>query len=54
MKEFQIYHGSYKWIIMNEKYGRTDSNGFQLKWKFGNHGNWKNQIMGAVLELPAK
>ena len=24
-------HGSYKWIIMQEKCGRPDSNGFQLK-----------------------
>ena len=24
-------HGSYKRIIMHEKYGRPDSNGFQLK-----------------------
>ena len=37
-------HGSYKWIIMNEKCGRLDSNEFQLKWRFGIHGNRKNQI----------
>ena len=34
-------HGSYKWIIMLEKCGRPDSNEFQLKWRFGIHGNWK-------------
>ena len=34
-------HGSYKWIIMHEKWGRPDSNGFQLKWRFGTHSNWK-------------
>ena len=28
-------HGSYKWIIMHEKCGRPDSNGFQLKWRLG-------------------
>ena len=50
----QKCHGSYKWIIMHEKCGRPDSNGFQLKWRFGTHGNWKNKILGAVLELPAK
>jgi hypothetical protein len=31
-------HGSYKWIIMHEKCGRPDSNGFLLKWRFGTHG----------------
>ena len=30
---FLIDHGSYKWII-------------QLKWRFGTHGNWKNQNPG--------
>ena len=49
-----IRHGSYKRIIMHEKCGRPDSNGFQLKWRFGTLGNWTNQILGAVLELPAK
>ena len=39
-------HGSYEWIIMHEKCGRPDSNGFQLKWRFGTHGNWKNQNPG--------
>ena len=39
-------HGNYKWIIMHEKCGRPDSNGFQLKWRFGTHGNWKNQNPG--------
>ena len=34
-------HGSYKWIIMHEKCGRPDSNEFQLKWRFGTHGNCK-------------
>ena len=34
-------HGSYKWVIMHEKCGRPDSNEFQLKWRFGTHGNWK-------------
>ena len=30
-------------------------NVFQLKWRFGTHGNWKKiKILGAVLELPAK
>ena len=28
---------------MHEKCGRPDSNGFQLKWRFGTHGNWKNK-----------
>ena len=41
-----IEHGSYKWIIMREKCGRPDSNKFQLKWRFGTHGNWKNQNPG--------
>ena len=35
-----------KWIIMHEKCGRPDSNGFQLKGRFGTHGNWKNQNPG--------
>ena len=39
----EVLHGSYKWIIMHEKCERPDSNGFQLKWRFGTHGNWKNQ-----------
>ena len=26
--------------------GRLGSNGFQLKWRFGTHGNWKNQNPG--------
>jgi hypothetical protein len=39
-------HGGYKWFIMHEKCGRPDSNGFQLKWRFGTHGNWKNQNPG--------
>ena len=26
---------------MHEKYGGPNSNGFQLKWRFGTHGNWK-------------
>ena len=38
--------GSYRWIIMHEKCGHPDSNGFQLKWRFGTHGNWKNQNPG--------
>ena len=42
----QLTHGSYKWIIMHEKCGRPDSNGFQVKWRFGTHGNWKNQNPG--------
>ena len=25
---------------------RLDSNEFQLKWRFGTHGNWKNQNPG--------
>ena len=33
-------------IIMHEKCGRPDSNEFQLKWRFGTHGNWKNQNPG--------
>ena len=41
-----LTHGSYKWIIMHKKCGRPDSNGFQLKWRFGTHGNWKNQNPG--------
>ena len=45
-RELSITHGSYKWIIMHEKCGRPDSNGFQLKWRFGTNGNWKNQNPG--------
>ena len=45
-----IVHGSYKWIIMHEKCGRPDSNGFQLKWRLGTHGHWKNQNPGAHLQ----
>ena len=41
-------HGSYKWIIMLEKYGRPDLNGFHLKWIIGTHGNWKNQNPGWI------
>ena len=33
----QTHHGSYKWIIMHEKCGRPNSNGFQLKWRSGTH-----------------
>ena len=39
-------HGGYKWFIMHEKCGRPDSNGFQLKWRFGTHGHRKNQNPG--------
>ena len=48
-KIFSTYlarHGSYKWIIMHEKCGRPDSNGFQLKWRFGTYGHWKSQNPG--------
>ena len=41
-KLFPPAHGSYKWIIMHEKCGPPDINGFQLKWRFGTHGIWKN------------
>ena len=41
-----LSHGSSKWIIMHEKWRRLDSNGVQLKWRFGTHGNWKNQNPG--------
>ena len=35
--------------------GRLGSNGFQQKWRFGTHGNWKKiKIPEAVLELPAR
>ena len=44
-----IGHGSYEWIIMREKCRRPDSNGFQLKWRFGTHGNWKNQNKNSTL-----
>ena len=35
-------HGSYKWIIMHEKCGRPDNNGFQLQGVRGQSGffNW--------------
>ena len=39
-----LYHGSYKWIIMLEKCGRPDSNGFQLKvwhqWQLQKSKSW--------------
>ena len=39
-----LYHGSYKWIIMLEKCGRPDSNGFQLKvwhqWQLRKSKSW--------------
>ena len=34
--------------------GGVCSIGFHLKWIFGTQGNWKDNILGAVLELPAK
>ena len=36
-------HSSYTWIIIHEKCRRPDSNWLHLKWRFGTHGNWKNQ-----------
>ena len=47
---YYVFHGSYKWIIMHEKLRRPDSNGFQLKWRIGIHGNWKNQNPGGHFE----
>jgi hypothetical protein len=31
-----------EWINMSKKCGGLGSNEFQLKWRFGTHGNWKN------------
>ena len=39
-------HGSNKWIIMLEKWGRPDINVFHIKWIIAKHGNWKNQNPG--------
>ena len=36
-------HGSYKWIIMLEKFGCLDLTVFHLMWAIGTYGNWKNQ-----------
>ena len=49
----------WQYIIKNDQIrvkflGRLDSNEFQLKRRIDTHYNWKNQILGAVLELPAK
>ena len=55
LKENRVHlHSSYKWFIMPEKCGHPDLTVFHLIWIIGTCGNWKNQIMGAVLELPAK
>ena len=45
-KNVGILHGSYRWIIMLEKYGHPDLNIFHLKWIISTHGNWKNQNPG--------
>ena len=44
--QLQSMHVGYKWFIIHEKCGRPDSNGFQLKWRIGTHGHWKNQNPG--------
>ena len=46
-------HTTKEWIIINCLW-RLGSNRFQLKWRFGIHGNWTNQNPGAILKLPAK
>ena len=46
LESYIISHCSYQWIIMHEKYGLPNSNGFQLKWRFGTDDNWKNENPG--------
>ena len=48
-----LHHG-YDWNNIPKKCWRFSGNEFHIKWVIGIHGNWKNQILGAVLELPAK
>ena len=47
-------HSAYSWNIKWQKCARMGLNGFHIKWMISTHCNWKNQILGAVLELPAK